>query len=164
MKYLTVFLLLVSSIFVISCAGPKYIIRQNDEVLLKLESCRLQVPNDVTIIVDAPSLRDFDLYGFKYHDKEILRAYFGNHPNLFEGTDKKSPDEEGTINGMKYKALHFTKPDGQKLSQYLIEIPELEKEWWRRPQYAHFWYLDLSPEEEKIATQIIHSLKTLDEK
>ncbi len=171
MRYLNVLPLSVSIIFIASCGGPEHIIRQNDEVLLKMENCKLQVPNNVKIIVDVTHLIDIDSYTFKYHDKEILFAYFGGHPSLFEGADEKYPDEEGIINGMRYKAFHVSRPDGQKLSQvdgfklsqFVIEIPKLEKEWWRRPRRVNFWYLDLSAEEEKIAIQIIHSLNTLDE-
>jgi len=98
---------------------------------------------------------DFYLYKFIENKKVFLQAYLGCNPGLHGDVKEEYPDKKELINGLSYK-YYFTKDtDGRELKQVLIESSKYAGE------YLHFWYFpdELSPEQEQIALDIIHSLK-----
>lgn len=157
--------LLLLILFVTSCTESGYmeqkngLVRKGNEIVLKSERCKMEVPTSVEINHNRPKkppFPDFDIYSFEYNGQTLLVAYFGNHPSgLIDG---KEIINQGRINGMEYK---YYKSVTDNNYNYLISIPQIDNTgWW--PMYCHFWYSGLSPEEERIALNIIHSLKLLE--
>jgi hypothetical protein len=141
-----------------------FLSREGNVVILHFEECKLKVPEGMEIEFNIPEhlpLPDFIIYSFVHEGQTILAAYFGNHPSGLKG--EKEVIEQGQINGMEYECYKSKGSDKAVYYNFLISIPRPEnKGWW--PMYCHFWYSDLSEKEERIAIDIINSLKTFDEK
>jgi hypothetical protein len=102
---------------------------------------------------------DFSIYEFIYNDKALLHVYAGDYPSLFDGKEEVSPykvkpDKEQKIGRFIYKFYSTTDVNGIPMKQVLIDVtPQM------CPSYLHFWYFNLSPEEQQIAEAIIFSAK-----
>ena len=111
----------------------------------------VECPKRVKVKEYPPKPIDFFTYQFIDNDKILLLAYAGNHPSLFDNAKEEKPDKEERINGLTYKFYSTKDINDVPTKQVLVIMPQ------DIPSYLHFWYFNLSPEEQQIAEAIIFS-------
>jgi hypothetical protein len=118
----------------------------------------VEYPKRVKVKVYSPEPSDFFTFQFIDNGKILLRAYAGNNPGLFDNAGEEKPDKEEKINGLTYKYYSIEDVNGIPKKQVLVNLPLTQKHDW--PEYLHFWYFGLSPEDQRTADAIILSVKS----
>ena len=112
-------------------------------------------PNDVEI-TPRKNLPDFDVYDFGPIGKEFLSAYVGNQPDFHMlSNHKEVVVAHRKADGMAFTDIRYETTERGATRELLVKLPGSEP--WA--SYIHFFYEDDSPEQAKLADQIIASLR-----
>jgi hypothetical protein len=112
------------------------------------------VNQNIEISTSSP-VSDFELYEFKYNNKDFLHAYSGNHPNFPSKAPKNIKEESLIIGTLSAKCIEWQSVTSKYSKECLISLGEDRG----FPQFVHFWYYDMTLMYKEYADNIILSIE-----